>query len=61
MTALLFVGAADGKAAAEEATPIHHALKGLVSQFKDSVLTSELKKFSFEFGTPFRTGCRIQS
>ena len=44
MTTLLFVGAADDEAAVGEATtPIHPALKGLVSQFKDSVLTSELK------------------
>ena len=44
MTALLFVGAADDEVAVEGVTtPIHPALKELVDQFKDSVLTSELK------------------
>ena len=41
MTALLFVGAADDEAVVGGAPPIHPALKGLVGQFKDSVLTSE--------------------
>ncbi len=44
VTALLFVGAAEAQAVAGETPPIHPALKGLVSQFQDSVLTSELKK-----------------
>ena len=44
LTALLFVGAADDQAALGGVTPVHPALKGLVNQFQDSVLTSELKK-----------------
>ena len=44
LTALLFVGAAEEQAAVGGATPVHPALKGLVGQFQDSVLTSELKK-----------------
>ena len=44
LTALLFVGAADDQAASGGATPVHPALKWLVSQFQDSVLTSELRK-----------------
>ena len=54
VTALLFVGAAEVQAVAGETPPIHPALKGLVSQFQDSVLTSELKK-----GVPNSKHCKF--
>ena len=60
VTALLFVGAAEDEAAVKGVAPIHPALKGLVSQFEDSVFDERIEErgAKFQADTQDRVGGR---